>query len=123
MAKFFVNTGHTLYHLGRVVIHAGEEIADEIITAIRKDAAHFKAMIDAGIIVGEKPQINTATDQGAPSHGTAQIRPVGTAQGEAGPTAPPVVDAPAPELAAGAKSQTDNTGKPVSEGLSEGLSE
>lgn len=119
MGKFFVNTGHTLYHAGQSVIHAGEEIAEEIVAHLKKDMAHFKAMLEAKVIVeGEKPVLNSATDKGAPSHDLENLRPVNTGAGQAGPTAPPVVDAAAPALPGGQKSQLDNSGKPVTAGLS-----
>ena len=100
MAKFWVNTGHTLYHEGKAIIHAGEEIAEEIVSALKKDMAHFKAMLAAGVIAEEKPQINTATDKGAPSQEVTQMRPVRSTQGQSaedgGPSSPPVVDAEPP---------------------------
>lgn len=120
MAKFWVNTGHTLYHEGKAIIH-GEEIAEEIVSALKKDMAHFKAMLAAGVIAEEKPQINTATDKGAPSQEVTQMRPVRSTQGQSaedgGPSSPPVVDAEPPAPAGGAKAQTDATGKPLTGGL------
>lgn len=123
MAKFWVNTGHTLYHAGRQIIHAGEEIAEEVLAIIKRDAAHFKSMLENGIITDEKPVLNPATDMGAPSQMATDLRPVRTApegaptDQSAGPTQAPQVQIPAPPAAGGAAPQVDNAGKPLTSGL------
>jgi hypothetical protein len=125
--KFWVNTGHTLYHGGQYVFHACREIPEEIVSAIIKAEGSLKRLIEAGSVVDQPPQHNPATDPplpgsstpGAPSQQVEELRPVTSSQSQAGPSLPPALGdaAPVPPPAGGAAPQTDATGKALTDGL------